>query len=68
MNREHARRFREIQPTDGVDFDGIAAEVKDFFSEVGLETESSDSRHLARAVAGGADYFATRDENPPSAI
>jgi hypothetical protein len=58
--RARAEEFRRL-PTDKIREEKVLTELEHLFPTWTSESERSDARQLARAIAGGATFFATRD-------
>jgi len=60
QNSRFASQFHRL-PCDAGRFDVLQNALRQFFPETMSVQDESDMRHLARAIAGGARYFVTRD-------
>jgi GNAT superfamily N-acetyltransferase len=58
--RTRAEQFRRL-PTDKIREEKALTELEDLFPTWTSDSERSDARQLARAIAGGATFFVTRD-------
>lgn len=62
--KHHEARARDFEVTegDGADFDKALKRVQGLIGPGRTRNDHSDRRHIAHVVAGGAKFFATRDE------
>ena len=59
--RSFASQFREL-PSDKTRFDKTIEQIRCHFPAVPTKSSDSDMRQVARAIAAGVQFFATRDE------